>query len=82
MTQKKIKFEELVREASKDFPQFEKTVPGRQEFIAMNANELFMYKTLCAEFRKHKILNESFAVAIAAAHFLRSIENESDEPNE
>ncbi len=82
MTQKKADFQDLISEVTQEFPQFEKTVPGRQEFITMNANELFMYKALCAEFRKHKIISEGFAVAVAAAHFLRSIKEENDEASE
>lgn len=82
MSQKKVGFHDLVRETSKNFPQFDRTVPGRQVFVSLNANELFVYNALCSLFRKHKELNDAHALAIAAAHFINSVaddENESDE---
>jgi hypothetical protein len=82
MSQKKSNFHDLVRETVSNFPQFERTVPGRQIFVSLNANELVMYNALCGLFRKHKELNEGHALAIAAAHFLNSVADDEEKNDE
>ena len=82
MSQKKTNFHDLVRETTKNFPQFDRAVPGRQVFVFFNANELFMYNSLCALFRKHKELNDGHALAIAAAHFINSVADDKDKEDE
>lgn len=82
MSQKKIDFHDLVMETTKKFPQFDRTVPGRQVFVFFNANELVMYNALCGLFRKHKELNDAHALAIAAAHFINSVADDEEESDE
>lgn len=76
---KKIKFDELVREVSKELPHYPRTVPGRMVYISFNGSQLAQFNALLDEWRQNfTTVSEAQAITVAFKWMLMSVANEDE----